>query len=103
MLTNEKKIGNYLTSRDMRKNLQMEPIERETMIALIQELHRIKKYCIETFFLACSIADRFLSKLGERQLHAPNLVCLATVSLLLAAKLLEHKRPCFDMMIKILP
>ena len=49
-------------------NLQMEPIDRETMIALMQELHRIKKYHIETFFLACSIADRFLVKLCERRL-----------------------------------
>ena len=68
MLTNEKKIGNYLANHDMRNSLQMEPVDRGTMIALMQELHRIKKYHIETFFLACSIADRFLSKLGERRL-----------------------------------
>ena len=68
MLTDEKRIGNYLINHDMCDNLQMEPIDRETMIALMQELHRIKKYHIETFFLACSIADRFLAKLCERRL-----------------------------------
>ena len=63
MLTKEKPIGNYLANSDMRNNLQMKTIERETMVALMQEMHRIKKYHIETLFLACSIADRFLAKL----------------------------------------
>ena len=40
----------------------MKTIERETMVALMQEMHRIKRYHIETLFLACSIADRFLAK-----------------------------------------
>ena len=86
-----------------RSYLQIEIIDRESMVALLQELHRIKKYHIETLFLACSIADRFLAKLAKRRFCAPNLVQLATVSLLIAAKLYEHVNPCFDIMISILP
>ena len=74
MLKYEKPIGNYLANNRMRSYLQIEAIDRESMISLIQELHRIKKYHIETFFLACSIADRFLAKLVEKQFCAPNLV-----------------------------
>ena len=73
------------------------------MIALLQELHRVKKYHIETLFLASSIADRFLSKLEQKSYCAPNLVQLATISLLMAAKLTEHINPSFDIMISILP
>ena len=73
------------------------------MVALLQELHRIKKYHIETLFLACSIADRFLEKLAQKRFCAPNLVQLATISLLMAAKLVEHVNPCFEIMISILP
>ena len=63
MIKNELPIGNYLSDKDVRKTLQIEAIDRESMIALMQELHRIKKYHIETLFLASSIADRFLVKL----------------------------------------
>ena len=64
MLNNDKAIGNYLADRQTRSYLQIELIDRESMVALIQELHRIKKYHIETLFIAISTADRFLSKLG---------------------------------------
>ena len=103
MLRTEKPIGNYLVSEYKRRALKIEMIDRESMVALIQELHRIKKYHIETLFLAVSIADRFLAKLARSKFCAPNLVQLATVSLLMAAKMMEHINPCFDIMISILP
>ena len=103
MLQNEKPIGNYLVSEYKRKCLKIETIDRESMVALMQELHRIKKYHVETLFLAVSIADRFLSKLARSKFCAPNLVQLATVSLLMAAKMMEHINPCFEIMISILP
>ena len=78
-------------------------IDRGSMVALLQELHKVKKYHIETLFLACSIADRFLSRLAEQKRCAPSLISLATVCLLMAAKLLEHKTPSLDIMIDILP
>ena len=74
MIENERPIGNYLSKKSICKTLQIETIDRESMIALMQELHRIKKYHIETLFLASSIADRFLVKLVEKRFSAPNLV-----------------------------
>ena len=47
----------------------------------------IKKYADDTFYLACSIADRYLAYVAMRVKKSPNLVQLATVSLLMAAKL----------------
>ena len=63
-----------MDTKEARTTLQIETIDRESMVALLQELHRIKKYHVETLFLACSIADRFLAKLVQRRFCAPNLV-----------------------------
>ena len=67
MLEREYSIGNYLADRHKRDTLQIERVDREAMVALMQELHSIKKYNEETLFLACSIADRFLAKLLEKR------------------------------------
>lgn len=41
--------------------------------------------------------------LVTRHQKAPNLIQLATISILLAAKMYQHMNPCFDMMIERLP
>ena len=99
----EQAVGNYLSEETSCLTLQMNDYDRETMIALMQEIHRIKRYRIETLFLACSILDRFLQKLSETGIEAPNLVLLATVGLMIAAKLNEHAKPCFELTIRTLP
>jgi hypothetical protein len=43
-----------------------------------------------------SIADRYLFALGDE--NYPNLILLATISLLMAAKLDEHLKPNFKRM-----
>ena len=103
MLTKEKAVGNYLIDDECLKSLRMNSHDRETMIAFLQEIHRIKGYSIDTFFLACSIIDRFLQELTERREEAPHLALLATVSLMIAAKLSEPVKPCFEYTIRILP
>ena len=40
--------------------LKISSDQRKRMVILIEELHRKKKYRIETLFLAVSIADRYL-------------------------------------------
>lgn len=55
------------------------------MVLLIQELHRQKEYKVETLHLAISIADRYLAALKDTK--KPSLVHLATISVLMAAKL----------------
>ena len=54
---------------------------------LIQELHRLKNYRVETLYLASSIVDRYLAKQAAENVACPNLVHLAVVGILLAAKL----------------
>ena len=60
MLKREFAIGNYV-SYESPMNVTSE--QRRFMIALIEDLHRAKGYKEETFFLAVSIADRYLVNL----------------------------------------
>ena len=101
MLKKDGSIGNYFT--EGKNNLRIEPEDRESMVSLIQELHRVKEYSEETFYIAVCLADRYLCALAERGQMAPNLIQLGTISLLLAAKLNQHMNPCFEMMIDKLP
>ena len=100
MIKKDKAIGNYF---EKNSNLRIEPEDRESMVSLIQELHRVKEYSEETFYIAVCVADRYLSVLAERGQTAPNLIQLGTISLLLGAKLNQHMNPCFEMMIDKLP
>ena len=97
----DKAIGNYFINGQ--QTLRIEPEDRESMVSLIQELHRVKEYSEETFYIAVCVADRYLAALAERGQMAPNLIQLGTISLLLAAKLNQHMNPCFEMMIDKLP
>ena len=72
------------------------------MIALIEDLHRLKKYKEETFFLAVSIADRYLVNLTVQKMQPPCLTSLAVISLLLGAKLEQPMHPSFNIMIRLL-
>lgn len=72
------------------------------MIVIIQELHRLKKYKIETLFTAVLIADYYLADLASKNDAAPELVCVATISILLAAKLEEPVSLSFNRMINLL-
>ena len=101
MLERERAIGNYFELP--RNSLCIASLDRESMVSLIQELHRVKCYGEDTFYLAVSIADRYLTILATQGKKAPNLIQLATISLLLAAKMYQHMNPCFDMMIERLP
>jgi hypothetical protein len=97
----DKSIGNYFSNE--KSSLKIEPEDRESMVSLIQELHRVKEYSEETFYIAVCVADRYLSILAEKGAMAPNLIQLGTISLLLAAKMNQHMNPCFEMMIDKLP
>ena len=101
MLEKERAIGNYFELPN--SSLRISPQDRESMISLIQELHRVKGYAEDTFYLAVSVADRYLTVLATKGQKAPNLIQLATISILLAAKMYQHMNPCFDMMIDKLP
>jgi hypothetical protein len=73
------------------------------MIVLITDLHRAKSYRTETLFLAYSIGDRVLRNYMKKDMREPNLVHLATISLLLAAKMEQPMFPSFERMISLIP
>jgi hypothetical protein len=61
MLEQKYKISNYLES-----NISsiISDCDRTYGIQKIMELHKIKKYKVETFFLATGIFDRYIYKVG---------------------------------------
>lgn len=53
--------------------------------------------------LAGSIADRYLACLARKGMKAPSLTMLATIALLMAAKIEQPISPSFNRMINLLP
>jgi len=72
--------------------------ERGYAIQKIQYLHEKKKYRPETYFTAVSIFDRYLATIGQWNFSPGHACLLATVSMLLAAKLDQPMQPCFARM-----
>jgi hypothetical protein len=79
------------------------PSERETIIELISYLHQKKQYKVDTFHVAVAIMDRYFRSLTSTKREAPIANIMATVSLLLAAKLEQSISPSFNRMINTLP
>jgi len=75
---------------------------RATGIQKIVFLHSEKGYKIETLFCAAAIFDRYLTVLGHWNFPLQKLVQLATISILLAAKLEQPMQPSFSRMISLL-
>ena len=61
-----------------------------------------KRYRNETLFVACSILDRYLSVFGWYNFPREKMCLLATVSMLMAAKLEQPISPSFSKMISLL-
>lgn len=76
---------------------------RESIIALIIDLHHQKSYQFVTLCLAVNIADRFLYSVSQDPRKAkPNGVVLSCVALLIAAKVEQSVSPSFNRMIQLL-
>ena len=103
MLKNDYAIRNYMRRERGGKSLVISEEDRKGIVRLISDLHRQKDYKIETLYLAVSIADRYLSKLSELNQSVPNLVSLATICILIAAKIEQPISPSFNRMISLLP
>ena len=98
MLEKEIAIGYYLRH----KCLQITVKQRMGMVLMIEDLYKLRQYYLETFYLAVSIADRYLIGLTVREERAPCLVTLGVTCLLLAAKIEQHKNPRFSLMSNVL-
>lgn len=79
--------------------------QRESFVELIEHLHKRKGYRVETFHSAVSIMDRFLWQAHKQRLvkEVPSLPHLATICMLMAAKLQQPVSPSFNKMIEQLP
>jgi len=73
------------------------------MMVLIQNLHKAKEYKEETLHLAGSLADRYLAALARKGVAIPDTLLLATICMLLGAKLEQPMSPSFLRMINLLP
>jgi hypothetical protein len=73
------------------------------MVDLISFLTHKKKYKNETFHIAVSIVDRYLIALFSNGGEAPDSATLATVAVLMAAKLEQSTSPSFTRMVNTLP
>ena len=71
------------------------------MMTLMEELNRLKSYKEETFYLACSLADRYLFITAMTRQRAPCLIRLAIVCTLMAAKLEQPISPSFNRMVRL--
>ena len=66
------------------------------------DLHEWKGYKPETLFLAAGIFDRYIAMIGPSNFPRDQAMTLATISMLLAAKVEEPVQPSFNRMIKLL-
>ena len=51
-------IGDYINIKN--STIKITEEARHHMVTLLEELNRLKSYKEETFYLACSLADRYL-------------------------------------------
>lgn len=101
--TRQECYGNY-TETSKGSKVRVSNKQREGVIALISELHKQKNYRQETMFIAFGILDKYLSIVVKQGLTVKDLdlVHLASVCLLLAAKLHQPLTPSFNQMILLL-
>ena len=78
-------IGDYVNIKKSRFKVSEDA--RSHMVTLIDELTRLKEYKQSTFYLACSLADRYLVNIAVLGKSAPCLIRLAIIVTLMAAKL----------------
>ena len=71
---------------------------RLQMVILIEQLHELKKYKVETLYTAVSIADRYLINQAVTNNPTPDAVVLAVTAVMLAGKLEQEESPSFNVL-----
>lgn len=100
-LSMTQKFSKEITSRISNDTL-ISQYDRSYAIQKIFDLHLKKRYRNETLFVACSILDRYLSVIGWFNFPREKMCLLATVSMLMAAKLEQPISPSFSKMVGFL-
>lgn len=98
-ISQEFAIGDYINERN--STIKVSEEARRHMVTLLEELNRLKSYKEETFYLALSLADRYLMSLAMKMEKAPCLIRLAIVSTLMSAKLEQPISPSFNRMVRL--
>jgi len=99
MLREEQAIGSYINIEGLNSTIINEE-NRKFTVQLIQALHQVKNYKIDTLYLAISIADRYLVNLVIRFADtAVDFSALAVASLFVAAKIEQPFRPSLDRLV----
>ena len=80
----------------------MTSYDRSYGIQKIFDLHQKKEYKAETLFVAANILDRYIAMVGVPSFPKNQMVNLATVSILMSAKLEQPISPSFTRMINLL-
>lgn len=99
MLTEEYAIGDYIHLKN--STIKVTEEARHHMVTLLEELNRLKAYKEETFYLACSLADRYLVNIAVQRKKAPCLIRLAITCTLMSAKLEQPISPSFNRMVRL--
>ena len=95
------KLQHQITSK-LSSHQLISQYDRSFAIQKIFDLHIKKRYKNETLFVACSILDRYLAVIGWQTYPREKICLLATVSILLAAKLEQPISPSFSKMVSLL-
>ena len=99
MLQEEYAIGDYINLKN--SSIKVTEDARHHMVTLLEELNRLKNYKEETFYLACSLADRYLVNIAVQKQASPCLIRLAIVCTLMSAKLEQPISPSFNRMLRL--
>jgi len=98
-------MGNYLKKVKKQKGdtgVGMSVTMRSYGIQKIFDLHFKKEYKEETLFIAASIFDRYINIIGVGNFNKNLTIHLATISVLMSAKLEQPISPSFTRMINLL-
>ena len=85
LLVKEVAIGDYISYNE--GALGVSAVARKHMVTLMEDLNQQKQYKEESFYIACSLADRYLVNCAVSGKRAPCLIKLAVIATLLSAKL----------------
>ena len=96
-------MSNYLDALKGKTGDQViNAYDRSYGIQKIFDLHAKKDYKLESLFLAAGILDRYIYVVGPSNFQKSQMVCLATISVLLSAKIEQPISPSFTRMINLL-
>lgn len=97
-------MNNYLTSKgkESQASISFNDTHRRYGVSRIKYLHKEKSYKRESLFIAISIFDRYIDLIGYTNFDSEETITLATICVLLCAKLEQPVSPNFNRMINLL-